>query len=107
MGQNRMISYISDLISCTFSDNEYTRWYAKRNAIIQIFVATIAFILLMRVFPAGLVQKHTVSGQKAFDTPQKAGMTGDVFTASDKKLQTVYFKKDHLYQITLYMQSSA
>lgn len=107
MGQNRMISYISDLISCTFSDNEYTRWYAKRNAIIQIFVATIAFILLMRVFPAGLVQKHTVSGQKAFDTPQKAGMTGDVFTASDKKLQTVYFKKDHLYQITLYMQCSA
>lgn len=106
MGQNRMISYINNIIACTFSDNEYTRWYAKRNAIIQILVATVAFILLMRVFPAGLVQNHTLSKQKAFDAPEKAGSAGDAFTASDKKLQTVYFEKEHLYQITLYMQCS-
>ncbi|MDE7478980.1 MAG: hypothetical protein K2M91_13735 [Lachnospiraceae bacterium] len=107
MEQNKIISYINDIISCTFSDNECARIHAKRNAVIQILVATAAFILMMRVFPAGLVQNHIVSRQKAYDTPEKAGLTGDIFTANDKKLQTVSFEREHLYRITLYMQCSA
>lgn len=106
METNRILSYMNDIAACTFSNSERARSHAKRTAGIQIFVATIAFILMMRVFPAGLVQNHTFSRQKAFDKPEKAGMTGELFTASDKKLQTVFFEKEHLYQITLYLQCS-
>jgi len=106
MEQNRIISYMKDIIACTFSNSEYARNYAKRNAIVQILIGTIAFVMMMRVFPAGLVQNHTLSKQKAYDLSAKTELTGDFFTARDKKLQTVYFTGEHLYQITLYLQCS-
>jgi len=92
------------MIACTFSNSEQARNHARRNAVIQIVVATAAFILLMRVFPAGMVQSHTLSKQNAYDTPMEAGLTGEIFSSSDKKLQTVFFMEEHLYQIKLYMQ---
>lgn len=100
------IHYINDMIACTFSNSEQARNHAGRNAAIQILVVTIAFILMMRVFPAGLVLNHTLSKQKAFDTPAKAGLAGEAFTSSDKKLQMVYFAREHLYRVTLYLQCS-
>lgn len=103
MKQNRIIFYIKDLIACTFSNSEHARTYAKRNAMIQIIVATAAFILMVRVFPMGLVQNHVVSRQKAYDSPAKAHLAGDPFGSADKKLQMVSFTQDHLYQVTLYM----
>ncbi|MDE6362704.1 MAG: hypothetical protein K2L86_00295, partial [Lachnospiraceae bacterium] len=103
MKQNRIILYIKDLIACTFSNSEHARTYAKRNAVIQIIVATAAFILMVRVFPMGLVQNHVVSRQKAYDSPAKAHLAGEPFGAADKKLQMVSFTQDHLYQVTLYM----
>jgi len=67
---------MKDLIACTFSNSEHARTYAKRNAVIQIIVATAAFILMMRVFPMGLVQNHVLSRQNAYDSPAKALLAG-------------------------------
>ena len=71
MKQNRIFFYIKDLIACTFSNSEHARTYAKRNAVLQIIVATAAFILMMRVFPMGLVQNHVLSRQNAYENPSK------------------------------------
>ena len=49
MDLDRLFQYINDAVSCTFSDTEYARIHAKRNAAVQIAVATAAFILLMRM----------------------------------------------------------
>lgn len=89
-----------------FSNSAQARTHALRNAVIQIAVVTAAFILMVRIFPMGTVRNHMVSGQKAFDAPARAALTGDVFTRSDKKLQTVYFTDSHLSRITLYMRST-
>lgn len=77
--------------------------HVKRNAIIQILIATLAFIMLVRVYPMGAVQKHTISKQQALNLSARDDLTGEVFTSNDKKLQTVYFSQQHLYQITLYL----
>ena len=58
MKQNRIFFYIKDLIACTFSNSEHARTYAKRNAVLQIIVATAAFILMMRVFPMEIGRAH-------------------------------------------------
>ncbi len=89
-----------------FSNSAYARTHALRNAVIQIAVVTAAFILMVRIFPMGTVQNHAVSGQKAVDAPAEAALMGDIFTSSDKKLQTVYFTGRHLSRITLYMRST-
>lgn len=96
--------YINDMISCTFADSQRARIHAKRNAVVQIVVATAAFIMLMRVFPMGVVQHHTLSKQQAYDASAKGPLEGDIFTAKDKKLQMLFFSEPHVYQITLYMQ---
>lgn len=101
---DRFFHYIYDVIRCTFSDNEHARIHAKRNAAVQIAVATAAFILLMRVFPMGAVKNHTLSKQQAYGISTEAVLSGDIFTAEDKKLQTLFFRESHIYQITLYMQ---
>lgn len=102
--QNRVIAYIGDVMACIFSDSEQARRCAKRNAVIQILAATAAFVLLVRIYPMGMVQSHTISKQQAFDVSARDELTGDVFTSKDKKLQTVYFEKEHIYQIKLYLQ---
>lgn len=96
----RIFRYIKDVFTHTFSYNEYSGIHVKRIAAVQIIVATIAFILMMRVFPAEIVQKHTMSRQKGY----RAADGGEVFTHDEKKLQTVYFKGGHIYRIKLYMQ---
>ena len=101
--QNRMIAYLMNVTACTFSDSAYARLHAKRNAVIQILVATAAFILMVRIYPMGLVQNHNLSKQKAYHHTAKEKLSGDPFTAADKKLQTIYFNNTHLYQIKLYM----
>ncbi len=75
----------------------------KRNAAVQIIIATVAFVLLVRIFPLGLVQSYSYSRQQAYSSSQKAGITGEAFTSSDKKLQTVFFSESHLYSVKLYM----
>lgn len=101
-GQVRRLDIIRQINP--FSNSVQARTHAVRNAMVQIFVATAAFILLVRIFPMGTIQNHVVSGQKAIDVPAKAELTGDIFTSSDKKLQTVYFTDSHIYRITLYMR---
>lgn len=84
----------------------YTRGdieHIKRNAVVQIVIVTLAFILLMRVFPQGAVKNHTYSRQKAFNTSARETLKGDAFTVNDKKLQMVYFSHEHLYSVKLYM----
>ena len=98
-----MIAYLMNVTACTFSDSAYARLHAKRNAVIQILVATAAFILMVRIYPMGLVQNHNLSKQKAYHHTAKEKLSGDPFTAADKKLQTIYFNNTHLYQIKLYM----
>lgn len=101
-GQVRILDIIRQINP--FSNSEQSRTHAVRNAVIQIIVATIAFILMMRVFPMGAVQNHIVSKQEAYDISGKVNLGGDIFTNNDKKLQTVYFANDHIRQITLYMK---
>lgn len=86
----------------TINDTEHI----KRNAAVQIILITIVFILLMRVFPQGAVQSHSNSRQAAFNISARSELTGDAFTSSDKKLQTVWFSKEHLYSVRLYMVCS-
>ncbi len=75
----------------------------KRNTMVQIVIVTLAFLALVRVWPCGLVQRHTYSRQQAFSRSGKDVPAGDSFTSDDKKLQTVYFSEDHIYRISLYM----
>lgn len=75
-----------------------------RNTWIQIVFATIAFILLVRVYPMQVYQKHTYSKQKAFSSAQQAGAAGERFTQTDKKLQKIFFSDTHLSHITLYLR---
>ena len=90
---------IRDNIIKTLSDKNHIR----RNAAIQICIVTIAFIMLMRVYPMQMYEKHICSGQKAFNTSTRTDLNGERFTSSDKKLQTVYFSHSHLYSIVLYL----
>ena len=77
--------------------------HVKRNANIQILMATLAFILLVRVYPMGLPQLHEISKQQAVPESAREELTGEAFTSQDKKLQTVYFTQEHLYRIVLYL----
>lgn len=86
-----------ELIQHAFHDTEHVR----RNTIIQIVIATLAFILLCRVWPYGLVQRHTESVQQAYSHVNE--MQGENFTHADKKLQTVRFTKEHIYQMMVYL----
>ena len=89
-----------ELIQHAFHDAEHVR----RNTIIQIVIATLAFILLCRVWPYGLVQRHTESVQQAYSHVDQ--MQGEAFSSADKKLQTVRFKQEHIDQIMLYLTCS-
>lgn len=75
--------------------------HVRRNTIIQIVIATLAFILLCRVWPYGLIQRHTESVQQAYSHVNE--MHGETFTQADKKLQTVRFTQEHIYQMMVYM----
>lgn len=86
-----------DLILHAAYDSEHVR----RNTIIQIVIVTVAFILLCRVWPLGLVEHHTESVQEAY--PSAKNLSGDTFTSKDKKLQTVRFSHEHLYQVLVYL----
>jgi hypothetical protein len=77
--------------------------HVKRNTIIQIVIVTIAFVLLARIYPFSVVESHNTSKQQAFKTSSLRKLSGDEFTANDKKLQTVYFTDSHIYQIKLYL----
>lgn len=77
--------------------------HIKRNAAVQIVIATLAFIMLMRVYPQGAVLHHAYSRQNAYQASEIGKLGADAFTSNDKKLQTVYFEKEHLYAIRLYM----
>lgn len=101
-----LYAFINEIIDHTFSDSIHARNHAKRNAAIQIVIATVAFIFLVRIFPMGIVKNHTISRQGAYKISQKTGTIGEVFTAADKKLQTVYFVNTHIEQITLYLNCS-
>lgn len=100
---NKVFSHIRDILASPYTDSVHVR----RNAGIQIVAATLAFIMLIRVYPMGLVRDHTYSGQKAFDASAGEIPAGDPFTPKDKKLQTVYFQKGHIYRMTLYMSCTA
>ena len=86
-----------ELLQHAFRDKEHVR----RNTIIQIVIATLAFILLCRVWPYGLVQRHTESVQQAFSHVNE--IQGESFTNMDKKLQTIRFSEDHIYQMMVYL----
>lgn len=70
---------------------------------VQIAIATVTFLILVRVWPCNLVQRHTYSRQQAVSQHGKDALKGERFTHNDKKLQTVTFSQDHIYQIKLYL----
>ena len=90
---------IKEILFHTVNDIEHI----KRNAIVQIIIVTLAFLMMLRVYPQGVVQKHMYSKQNAYTASQLQKLGGDAFTARDKKLQTVYFTKEHLFGMKLYM----
>lgn len=91
---------LKELMVYAIHDSEHDA-HVRRNTIIQIVIATLAFILLCCVWPYGMVQRHTESVQQAFSSARN--LSGDSFTNHDKKLQTVRFSKEHLYQIMVYL----
>lgn len=93
-----VLGFIKGFISETLSNQKTV----KRNALIQIVIATLAFIMLVRVYPMRAMQKHTHSKQQAVDL-SGMDLSGEEFTSDDKKLQTVYFAEEHLYRLTLYV----
>lgn len=102
--QNHIINEIIELIACTVTDSEQARQHARRTAVLQIIVATLAFIMIVRIFPMGAVRNHTISKQKAVKASAVDDLVGEPFTSKDKKLQTVYFSGEHLYQIKMYLK---
>ncbi|MDE7208042.1 MAG: hypothetical protein K2N90_12960, partial [Lachnospiraceae bacterium] len=84
---------IKDALFHTRGDIEHI----KRNAVVQIVIVTLAFIMLMRVYPQGAVKNHTYSRQAAFHPSARETLQGEAFTIDDKKLQMVYFSQEHLY----------
>lgn len=62
---------------------------------IQIAIATLAFVLLCRIWPCDMVRRHTRSAPQA----SSSSLLDERFTKEDKKLQTVRFVKNHLYQV--------
>lgn len=81
--------------------NIWNHNYIKRNTVIQIVVVSIAFLLLVRIWPCDLVQKHERSKQQAIVKYEES--VNDIFTIKDKKLQTVFFQNSHIYQMKVYM----
>lgn len=77
---------------------------AKRNTIIQIVILTLIFVMLARVWPYQCYHNHDWTKQQAFH-PEKEQIAAEPFGQEDKKLQTVYFSKDHLYQMRVYLQA--
>ena len=71
----------------------------KRNTMVQIAIVTLTFLALIRVWPCGLVQRHTYSRQQAVSRHGKDILAGDQFTSDDKKLQEVTFSREHIYRI--------
>ena len=78
--------------------------YIRRNTVIQIVIVSLAFLMLIRVWPCNLVKTHHVSKQKAVTNYKE--LSGDPFTNSDKKLQTVTFIGNHIEQIKIYLSCS-
>ena len=68
--------------------------YIRRNTVIQIVIVSLAFLMLIRAWPCNLVKTHHVSKQKAVTNYKE--LSGDPFTNSDKKLQTVTFTGNHI-----------
>ena len=86
-----------ELLQYAIHDIEHVR----RNTIIQIVIATLAFLLLCRVWPLGLVQRHTESVQQAFSHVNE--MQGESFSDADKKLQAIRFTGKHIYRMLVYL----
>lgn len=102
--QSKQNGIIHEIFAHTFSNSSFTRNHAKRNAVIQIVIVTVAFIFLVRIFPMGIVKNHTISRQRVYKEAGKAGSTAERFTAADKKLQTIFFTETHIEQITVYLK---
>lgn len=79
-------------------------YFVRRNTILQIVVATLAFLLLIRICPMGLVKHHEYVGQNVLKAETQ--YAGDAFTSTDKKLQTVKFTQEHIYQMKVYVSCS-
>ena len=79
--------------------------YIRRNTVIQIVIVSLAFLMLIRAWPCNLVKTHHVSKQKAVTNYKE--LSGDPFTNSDKKLQTVTFTGNHIEQIKIYLSCSS
>jgi len=78
-----------------------TEQNVRRNTILQIIIATLAFVLVVRIWPMGLVKEHNVSKQQSGAETEYT--SADNFKKPDKKLQGVRFTGKHIYQIILYM----
>lgn len=77
----------------------------RRNTIIQIVIVSLAFFLLIRVWPCNLVKSHSTSKQQAVRNYKE--LSGETFTSADKKLQTVKFTENHIGSITLYLSCTS
>lgn len=77
----------------------------KRNTVIQIVIAALTVLFLCILWTRADLHTHHWVKQQAFQ-PNKESITGETFAKEDKKLQTVYFTNDHIYQIKVYMDAT-
>ena len=73
--------------------------YIRRNTVIQIVIVSLAFLMLIRVWPCNLVKMHHMSKQQAVTNYKE--LAGDTFTSADKKLQSVTFTRNHIEEIKM------
>lgn len=78
--------------------------YVKRNTIIQIVLVALTFIMLASIWPYQNYHNHDWVKQQAFDSKHDT-VSGKLFAKEDKKLQTVIFTKEHLYQMRVYLDA--
>ena len=79
--------------------------YIRRNTIIQIVIVSIAFLMLIQVWPCNLVKIYHSSKQQAVTNDKE--LSGEAFTNADKKLQTVTFTRNHIDQMKMYLTCSS
>lgn len=79
--------------------------YIRRNTIIQIVIVSIAFLMLIRVWPCNLVKIYHSSKQQAVTNDKE--LSGEAFTNADKKLQTVTFTGNHIDQMKMYLSCTS
>lgn len=78
--------------------------HVKRNTVLQIVMASVTLLILCILWTKADLHTHDKVRQQAVSIEANIA-SADIFDKDDKKLQTVYFTKEHIYQIKVYLEA--